>query len=679
MGAAVDRWTVRWFWPFAALLLALAVGHTLWATSLDGFTIDEPYHIAAGASYLRWGDFRVNPEHPPLVKLVVALAEPSSVLHLAPLEILHDKPQERIYTQTAVFLDSDWRAVQRRSRGMLIAFNTLLLGVLTMLLRRVFGPAIALVTLLLLALDPTVSAHMPVVMTDLPMSLLGTICCCLAVLAMRSGKLADWAWLGVASGLLLATKHSAPLILLILATLCAGIAIFQRLRTGAKLRTRLMGLAVAALLSVAVLWAAYGFRFHESRTLDTRGQFVETFNRPLAEKIEDLRSPVLRGALTTALQLHLVPRAYLWGLADTLRAGVEGRPNWINVFGHSYAGKAPPWVPFALLLVKLPLGFLGLAVAGIAALVFGRVPSGAGAAAGWFAGVFLLFMAFIALNGIFYAGLRHWLFSVPLLAVIAACLASQMMASKNIWVRVLPASLILWIAADVLPQRRIWEYHNTIAGGSGEAWRQFENESVDLGQRSNELVAYAKEHISPAEPIIGYWTLKQHLKAEGIHPWEPLPEQVGDGHITGWMVVRGSSMPVDHWKHVEAMQKAVPVARFGDAFIYHNTFYLPTVASGILTRNAMRLLEIKGGDRKLAERYLQRAVELDAESSGSWIELANFALERHERDKALKLFESALANEKDDEDVRVDIRKQIALIKSNPTGEIPAMRNPNKE
>jgi hypothetical protein len=60
------------FWIGLLLLLAFALGHSLWATRLDGFTIDEPYHLAAGASYLRWGDYRLNPEHPPLVKLIAA-------------------------------------------------------------------------------------------------------------------------------------------------------------------------------------------------------------------------------------------------------------------------------------------------------------------------------------------------------------------------------------------------------------------------------------------------------------------------------------------------------------------------------------------------------------------------------------------------------------------------------
>jgi hypothetical protein len=36
-------------------------------------TWDEPAHLFAGYSYLKWGDFRANPEHPPLAKLLAAL------------------------------------------------------------------------------------------------------------------------------------------------------------------------------------------------------------------------------------------------------------------------------------------------------------------------------------------------------------------------------------------------------------------------------------------------------------------------------------------------------------------------------------------------------------------------------------------------------------------------------
>ncbi|MBI1785083.1 hypothetical protein HYR69_08050, partial [Candidatus Sumerlaeota bacterium] len=37
------------------------------------FTIDEHAHLPAGIAYLKRRDYRLNPEHPPLPKLIAAL------------------------------------------------------------------------------------------------------------------------------------------------------------------------------------------------------------------------------------------------------------------------------------------------------------------------------------------------------------------------------------------------------------------------------------------------------------------------------------------------------------------------------------------------------------------------------------------------------------------------------
>ena len=68
-----------------------------------------------------------------------------------------------------------------------------------------------------------------------------------------------------------------------------------------------------------VLWASYLFRYSESPA----GQ--ESFNRPLVDKINDVASPTYHAMLATMATTHVVPRAYLWGFADTIRAGMEGR------------------------------------------------------------------------------------------------------------------------------------------------------------------------------------------------------------------------------------------------------------------------------------------------------------------------------------------------------------------
>jgi dolichyl-phosphate-mannose-protein mannosyltransferase len=667
----------RIFWIGLPLLLAIALVHSLWATSLDGFTIDEPYHIAAGASYLRWGDYRLNPEHPPLVKLIVGLAMPPSVLHLTPLRSLREKEQEREYTQRAVFLQSDSARVRTRARAALLAFNTLLLAALGWVLWRIFGPGIALAALLLLALDPTVSAHMPVVMTDLPMALLGTISLCLVILALRNRLWRDWILLGIAAGLLLATKHSAPLIVLPLLLGCVAVLAWQ---VGHKqpVARQLLGLAAASVLSLAVLWSAYGFHYHESPGLNAQGQPVETFNRPLTAKIGDLRSPTMRRALTIAQNLHLVPRAYIWGLADTLRAGVEGRPIWVNAFGHSYQGKAPWWVPLADLIVKLPPAFLLLAIYGIALLLLGRLPGEVALPLAGFAGMAAFFMLFIAHNGIFYAGLRHWLFVVPLLAVCAATGAWFLWRSPVLWRRAVAVAAILWIAVTVIPQRRIWEYHNVLAGGSQNAWQGFLNESVDLGQRTPEFIAFYKSHIAPAPVMVGYMALEEQLQAAGVKVWEPRPEEIGNGDVNGWLCLRAPDVALRDWHDMPTMRSVQPTARFGNLLLYHGNFPLPRVAASILRFRALHPMAASG-DPKLVEQYLLRSIHLDPDSAAAAIELGNFALGRGEREKALQWYALAQKDAANQPDIQSDIEHQMQIVKNAPPGMVPPLRNPSKE
>ena len=76
---------------------------------------------------------------------------------------------------------------------MFILNGTLLL-ILVFALHRLFGPVIALGALLYLAIDPTVAAHLPVVMTDLSVSLRAASgAVVLAIPAFRNWSIKDFA------------------------------------------------------------------------------------------------------------------------------------------------------------------------------------------------------------------------------------------------------------------------------------------------------------------------------------------------------------------------------------------------------------------------------------------------------------------------------------------------------
>src|SRR5713226_6589514 len=97
----LDHW--RLFLALAVSLIAAGLLRSAWATRRDGFTIDEPWHITAGVAYLRTGEYYLNPEHPPLAKIVAGLAVPRSVFQFAEPGPLHDKTDERKFVEATMY------------------------------------------------------------------------------------------------------------------------------------------------------------------------------------------------------------------------------------------------------------------------------------------------------------------------------------------------------------------------------------------------------------------------------------------------------------------------------------------------------------------------------------------------------------------------------------------------
>ena len=63
---------MRTWSPVVALLVVLFLQVVLGARQLSA-TFDETAHLPAGYTYLETGDLRLNPQHPPLVKLIAAV------------------------------------------------------------------------------------------------------------------------------------------------------------------------------------------------------------------------------------------------------------------------------------------------------------------------------------------------------------------------------------------------------------------------------------------------------------------------------------------------------------------------------------------------------------------------------------------------------------------------------
>jgi hypothetical protein len=403
------------FWGAALMMLLclLAVGRSALGTRLDSFTIDEPWHVVAGTHYVRTGDFHLNPEQPPLVKLWVG-AFMGRAFKLPPVPVLKEKANEREFTETTMYQGNDSEAVQARARLAMWSFHGLLLFVLGLLCWRAFGLAWAAGTLGFLAIEPSIGAHLPVVMMDLALGLT------LPITALCAGLLfATWRWrwaaaLGVALALCLGAKHSALAGLLGLGLLCVLMALRALPVDMPSRLTRMAQIGFAGVLGLALLWAQYGFHFH------ARSDGSDPFNMAMADKIAGLQVPRLRQAIEIADAAQLLPRSYLWGLADTVRAGVEGRGQSEHlVWGHIYSG-SPPWFTWPSIVVsKLPLGLMAMSLLGLLALWRLRPePSTRPALLAIAVMSFAHLAALMSSQGT-YAGVRHALPLVVALAILA--------------------------------------------------------------------------------------------------------------------------------------------------------------------------------------------------------------------------------------------------------------------
>ena len=669
----------RAFFGLVVLLLGLGVVRSAVATRLDGFTIDEAYHIAAGVSYVRYHDFRINPEHPPLVKLWVGSIISATGFQLDPLRQFSDKPDERSFTEGAVYRKNDPASVQRRARVAMFVLNSLLLISLAIALRRVFDARAALGTLLFLVIDPTVAAHWPVVMTDLPVALLSATAIVLATRAFG-----EWAWPDLAAcslflGLALAAKHSAPVVLLTIAAIGMWKTLWDPARQAGDSKARRLAKLGAVLGgAMAILWMFYVFHYSESNT----GHDV--FNRPLADKIADVHSPFYHSVLVGLRVTHIVPRPYLWGFADTVHAGMEGRPYPHLMFGKYYLGRGPLYFFPAMIALKLPIGLLILTVLGLILFLARKLPPEWNSPASVILAATILFLL-VLVTGSPYAGIRHALPVVVLLSIFAGLFVGHALESSSNVMKGVVVAAYLAACVSAIPVMRPWEYFNEFVGGAKNGPKYFGDEGVDLGQRTKELVAYYRQYLQPKGEIADslYHNSSDELNAYGMEflgrDYQRDLPRIREPERSGTLFTHTlAPIPYPYWD-LSALRQATPIARFGNLSVYRGTFHLPGLAAASMYWEGIKKLYADQPDAAEAEKLFQRSVDMDPSAFFVHIELGNLLLKRGEREKASAAYSDALRYAPQSALVRGPIEEQIARISRQPDGEIPPLRNPSLE
>jgi len=162
----------RVLWGLAATLIAIQALITVFVVHRESLTFDEGDHMFAG--YMMWhtGDYGLNPEHPPLVKLLATIPVLGRQLWVPPLK-------GRFFKEEAYLDGRDWLARNDGDRNQLVFQMRLSAGLLALAFslvvflatRDLFGDWAALAALALAAFDPNILAHSALVTTDIGVSL----------------------------------------------------------------------------------------------------------------------------------------------------------------------------------------------------------------------------------------------------------------------------------------------------------------------------------------------------------------------------------------------------------------------------------------------------------------------------------------------------------------------------
>ncbi len=142
----------------------------IWANSQ---TIDEATHLAAGYSYLATNDFRLDPEHPPLIKELQAV--PLFFIYQLPFQ--PDSRQWRDADSYRIGQDFVYKSRIPADQILLLSrLPNLLLGVLLVALigwwaYRLWGMLAAVLAMALACFEPNLIAHSSLVTTDIGVTL----------------------------------------------------------------------------------------------------------------------------------------------------------------------------------------------------------------------------------------------------------------------------------------------------------------------------------------------------------------------------------------------------------------------------------------------------------------------------------------------------------------------------
>jgi hypothetical protein len=622
-------------YEIAALCLLLFVLslQLFFSVRRESQTWDEGNHIFTGYRSWTHADYGLNPEHPPLLKM------------LATTPLLWSQPkssalEERFFKEDAFlrgkeFLyQNDPEKILARTRTAAAILTLLTALVVFFGTREMFGTGAAFIALTLVTFDPNLLAHGALITTDVGLACFMFLSVYMFYRFVKSPTALRLIAAGAAVGLVLAVKHTGLLVLPILFLLALCEIVFK------KSALKLFGsLVLITLIGWVVLWSTYRFRY------DARPNGLQ-LNPPLVEYVKGLK-PYEAWPVSVMARLHILPESYLYGLVD-----VKLTANYYTSYllGKVYAHNVWFYFPVAF-LIKSTIGVLALFLLTIGVIATRRLNRRREIL---FLVVPVIFYLVVALTVGMNIGVRHILVIYVFLYVLIGGAAWILIGKSRKWAYVVGVLLLVHVASSALTFPNYIAYANELWGGPSQTYKYLTDSNADWGQQLKSVGRYLDQR-----GVKDCWFL---YFAEGVAepsyygiPCKPLPTistlwlnvpidvpnsidgpvLISASNLSGVEFGPGSLDPYGQFK----LLKPTAVIDHG-VFVFDGKFEMPLAAAISKVQKARNLAQEKQLERALQEA--KAAVALAPDSIQTQLALGDILLEMGQPQQARTNYEKAL-------------------------------------
>ena len=476
------------FLSIVAILLSAMAWMMVSSVRQESQTYDEGIHLAAGYSYWKTGDYRLNLEHPPLGKLLNAI--PLLWLN-PPLPLNHPSwrgPDEFQFGLQFLYYGPDSPKHILFSARMVTVALTLILGLcLSLWARSYFSDWVAIAGLAFFCFDPTVIAHGRYVTTDLVIALTSFLAAAAWLSWLERGGIWRLPAAGFALGLAMASKYSWPFLLVVFPLIALAIrAPWKRTVFGLPVAIALGGLVVAA------TYAPVASKLIPA-TLSYRTAHPEAIllNTAIEGSLE-ASTPLGLAAMWASPRIGIQDHPYLKGILQHAVHARFGHPSYllgqVSNFGWWY------YFPVAL-AVKEPVGLL----LGVMLCLFAGLAMWRKSPALQLAGIVVAVYLTVAMLANINIGIRHLLPLLPFSYIVIAAVLFER------WPRMLLACVLLMAAETTWRHPHYLPFFNVLAGGPQNGPRYLVDSNLDWGQDLERLRDWRDANLGSNHLCLAYF------------------------------------------------------------------------------------------------------------------------------------------------------------------------------